>query len=114
MSGGDKTDITPEDLAEASGKAAATLAGSTLPAITTPPPSTTSQLDAALALLSTTIEAQRVKVDATDNTLATKQAAALGESPPNLVQQDQQGAAAIKKFPTPVLAPSGPGKVLSG
>ncbi len=65
MSGGDTTDTTPEKLAEASGKAAATLAASVISGIT-PPPSATLQLDAALVLLSTAIEAKRVTVDTED------------------------------------------------
>lgn len=114
MSGDGKLDIDPAKLAEASGKAAATLADSTASDLTPPPLSATSQLDAALVLLSTTIETQRVSMDTNDTTWATKQTAALTESPPNLVQQDQQNAnntnEITPKFPTPALAPQSTGK----
>ncbi len=48
---------------------------------------------------------------------ASKQAAALTESPPNLVQQDQQNAENLtgvaRTFPTPVRVPAPAGKVRS-
>lgn len=115
MGGKSKLDIESDQLASAAGKASATLAGSAVNAIPAPPPTVTSQLDAALALVATSSEALRVKVDTTDSMLATKQQAALTESPPVLVQQDQQGAQdynrATEQFPTPAVTPGVTGKI---
>jgi hypothetical protein len=110
-----KLQIETGQLASAAGKASQTLAASAVQAIPPPPPTVTSQLDAALALVATSSEALRVNVDATDSMWATKQQAALTESPPVLIQQDQQGAqdynrAAIQ-LPTPVMTPGSTGKV---
>lgn len=108
---GSKLDIQTEKLASAAGKAAQTLAASAVPAIPPPPPTATSQLDGALVGLATASEAMRVKVDAEDSVWATKQQAALTESPPVLSQQDQQGAQdytrAATQFPTPAMIPGG-------
>lgn len=92
MSGNDKLEIIPPVLADAAGKAAATQAGSVVSGIVAPPPPVTSQMDAALVLLGTTAETKRHLQDTADNTWAVKQSAALTESPPNLVAQDQQNA----------------------
>lgn len=108
-----KLDIEAGQLASAAAKASATLAASAVNAIPTPPPTAVSQLDAALVLVATNAEASRVNVDATDSTWATRQQAALTESPPVLVQQDQQGAQDYQRssqFPTPAMVPGGPGK----
>ncbi|MBS4730566.1 hypothetical protein MSM1_20325 [Mycobacterium sp. SM1] len=112
-----KLDIQTEKLASAAGKAAQTLAASAVPAIPPPPPTATSQLDAALVGLATASEAMRVKADAEGSLWATKQQAALTESPPVFTQQDQQGAhdynRAATQFPTPVMIPGGSaGKIL--
>lgn len=92
MSGNDKFEITPPVLADAAGKAAATQAGSVVSGIVAPPPTATSQMDGALVLMGTTGEAARQVQDTTDSGWAVKQAAALAESPPNLVAQDEQNA----------------------
>lgn len=114
---GDKTDITPEKLAQASAKADATLAASAASPIIPPPATATSLLDAVLVMLGTTIEATQAKVDATDSMYATRQAGAFAESPPQLVAQDQQNAANLTgvatTFPTPVMTSPVPGKVES-
>jgi hypothetical protein len=110
-----KLDIETEKLASAAGKASQTLAASTVPAIPPPPPTVSSQLDAALVGLATSSEALRVNVDTSDSVWATKQQAALTQSPPVLVQQDQQGAQdynrAASQFPTPEMIPGGAGKL---
>lgn len=114
MGGKSKLDIESDQLASAAGKASATLAGSAVNAIPAPPPTVTSQLDAALALVATSSEALRVKVDTTDSMLATKQQAALTESPPVLVQQDQHAAQDYERssqFPTPAVTPGVIGKI---
>lgn len=87
-----KLDIETDKLVGAAGKAGETLTASAVKAIPPPPPTATSQLDAALVLVSTSSEALRAKVDATDTTWATKQQAALTESPPVLQQQDTKAA----------------------
>ena len=116
MGAKNKLQIETDKLHSAAGKAGQTLAASTIPAIPPPPPTATSQLDAALALVSTHSEALRTKVDTLDTTLATKQHAALTESPPVLQQQDVQGAQDYERssqFPTPSVTPrgtAGPGK----
>jgi hypothetical protein len=110
-----KLQIDTQELASAAGKASQTLAASVVQAIPPPPPTVTSQLDAALALVTTSSEALRVKVDATDSMWATKQQAALTESPPVFTQQDQQGAQdytrAATQFPTPAITPGIAGKI---
>ncbi len=111
-----KLQIETGQLASAAGKASQTLAASAVQAIPPPPPTVTSQLDAALALVATSSEALRVDVDATGQRLwATKQQAALTESPPVLTQQDQQGAQDYNRdatqLPTPVMTPGSTGKV---
>ncbi|MDY6869266.1 MAG: hypothetical protein SV966_01370 [Actinomycetota bacterium] len=112
MGGKTKLDIETDQLHSAAGKAAQTLAGSVVPPIPPPPPTATSQLDAALALISSSAETMRTGLDTTDNTWATKQQAALTESPPVLQQQDTQAAGDYEKsatFPMPgVKPPIGP------
>lgn len=106
-----KLDIETDKLAGAAGKAGETLTASAPKPVPPPPPAVTSQLDAALALISTSSEALRAKVDATDTTWATKQQAALTESPPVLQQQDTQAAGDYQRaapppvFPTPGFKP---------
>ena len=106
-----KLEIETDQLNSAAGKAGETLAASTIPPIPAPPPTATSQLDAALALISTQSETLRTSVDTLDMTWATKQQAALTESPPVLQEQDVQGAQDYERssqFPMPeVRAPGG-------
>ena len=87
-----KLDIETDQLHSAAGKAGQTLAGSVIPTIPPPPPTTASQLDIALASISAQSELLRSKVDTVDTTWATKQQAALTESPPVLQEQDVQAA----------------------
>lgn len=118
MSGPIKLDIVTDELVDAASKASATAAGSALGPIATPPLTTTSQLDAALVLLSTTAETTRASLDARDNVWAIKQQTALTESPPVLAQQDQQGAADINgaatQIPKPPIATGAAGKLRIG
>lgn len=100
--------IQMDQLQSAAGKAGQTLAGSTIPPIPPPPPAATSQLDAALALISVEAEVLRTKVDTLDSTWATKQQAALTESPPVLQQQDTTAAGDMERsseFPMPQVKP---------
>jgi hypothetical protein len=100
--------IQMDQLESAAGKAGQTLTGSTIPPIPPPPPAAMSQLDAALALVSTQSEVLRTKVDTLDSTWATKQQAALTESPPVLQQQDTTAAGDMERsseFPTPQVKP---------
>lgn len=109
--------IQADQLHSAAGKAGQTLAGSTIPPIPPPPPAALSQLDAALALVSTQSEALRAKVDTVDSQWATKQQAALTESPPVLQQQDTTAAGDMERsseFPMPqVKPPIGPSDTTS-
>lgn len=105
-----RLDIETDQLHSAAGKAGQTLAGSVIPPIPPPPPTATSQLDAALALISTEGEALRETVDTTDTTWATKQQAALTESPAALQQEDIRAAQEYERhqFPMPtVKTPAG-------
>jgi hypothetical protein len=94
-----KLGIETDKLADATGKAGETLAASAVKAIPPPPPTATSQLDAALVLVTTSSEALRAKVDTTVTMWATKQQAALTESPPALQQQDTQAAWGYQRTP---------------
>lgn len=89
----DRMQLLPEDLASAAVTDAGTHAG------------------AVAASIKTSLTAR----DTADVAAATQRTAALTESPPVLVEQDQQGAEdytrAGAQFPTPVMAPSVPGKV---
>lgn len=72
-----------------------------------------SQLDAALAAVSAQSELLRSNVDTLDSTWATKQSAALTESPPVLQQQDVQGATEMEsvpqsEYPMPQINPIAP------
>ena len=103
-----KLDIQTDQLHSAAGKAGQTLAGSVIPTIPPPPPTTASQLDIALASISAQSELLRSKVDTVDTTWATKQQAALTESPPVLQEQDVQAAGDYERqsqFPTPEVKP---------
>ena len=103
-----KLDIETDQLHSAAGKAGQTLAGSVIPTIPPPPPTTASQLDIALASISAQSELVRSKVDTVDTTWATKQQAALTESPPVLQEQDVQAAGDYERqsqFPTPEVKP---------
>jgi len=106
-----KLQIDTQELASAGGKATQTLAGSVAPTFAPPPPTATSKLDAALVGVIAKTEAVRTNVDTTDSTWATKQQAALTQSPPVFTQQDQQGAQdytrVATEFPTPVMNPGG-------
>lgn len=104
-----KLDIETDQLHSAAGKASQTLAGSVVPPIPPPPPTTTSQLDAALALVSTESETLRSNLDTLDTTWATKQQAALTESPPVLQQEDLRAAQDYDRhqFPMPTVKPPG-------
>ena len=106
-----KLEIDTQELASAAGKASQTLAASAAPTFAAPPPTAISKLDAALLGVIAKSEALRVNVDTTDSTWATKQQAALTQSPPVLAQQDQQGAQdythVATEFPTPVMKPGG-------
>jgi hypothetical protein len=70
-------------IAIAAGKAGQTLARRVIPTIPPPPPTTASQLDIALAAISAGSELLRSRVDTVDTNWATKQQAAIPESPPN-------------------------------
>ena len=109
MSGDETLNISTEGLAHASEEAEATAAASAIAAVVPPPPTAVSKLDAALAVLSTTMETARAGVDRTDSTWAERQAAALSESPPELHEQDLRNAEKIgetqRHFPTPVVVP---------
>lgn len=101
-----KLDIETDKLQSAAGKAGQTLSGSVIPTIPPPPPTTASQLDIALASVSAQSELLRSKVDVVDTTWATKQQAALTESPPVLQQQDTQAAGDYERasqFPMPTV-----------
>ena len=103
-----KLDIQTDQLHSAAGKAGQTLAGSVIPTIPPPPPTTASQLDIALASISAQSELARSKVDTVDTTWATKQQAALTESPPVLQEQDVQAAGDYERqsqFPIPEVKP---------
>ncbi len=78
MSG--ELDIDLGALAGAAEQAAATMAGSAVTGISPPNAPAMSQMDAALARLSTSSEALRRDQDAIDATWATNQAAALAEA----------------------------------
>lgn len=101
--------IETQELANAGAKATQTLAGSAAPTFAPPPPAAESKLDAALLGVIAKTEAVRTTVDTTDSTWATKQQAALTQSPPVLAGQDQQAAQDYTKvqLPTPVMAPGG-------
>ncbi len=108
MGAQDTLKIQMDQLESAAGKAGQTLTGSTIPPIPPPPPAAMSQLDAALALVSTEGEALRTKVDTLDSTWATTQQAALTESPPVLQQQDTTAAGDMERsseFPMPQVKP---------
>jgi hypothetical protein len=102
-----KLDIETDQLHSAAGKAGQTLAGSVIPTIPPPPPTTSSQLDISLASISAQSELLRSKVDTVDTTWATKQQAALTESPPVLQEQDVKAAGAYERtqFPMPEVKP---------
>lgn len=91
------TKFQMDQLESAASKAGQTLTGSTIPPISPPPPAAMSQLDAALALVSTQGEVLRTKVDTLDSTWATKQQAALTESPQVLQQQDVAAAGDMER-----------------
>jgi len=106
----DLTKIKPADLATAAGKAAATQAAST-PAPIEPPASGSSPVDAAPAAVAQSIQALLAAQNTADTAAAAEQTAALTESPPALVQQDQTNAdnmntagagVNVIKLPTPV------------
>ena len=108
-----KLDIETDQLHSAAGKAGQTLAASVIGAIPPPPPAAMSQLDAALAAVSAQSELLRSNVDTLDSTWATKQSAALTESPPVLQQQDVQGATEMEsvpqsEYPMPQINPIAP------
>lgn len=93
--GGETLDIATEPLVAAQGLASSTAVGSAAVPVVVPPPTAVSALDGVAVSISTAMEASRLKVDATDTAAAQKQLAALTESPPVLITQDQQGAADI-------------------
>jgi hypothetical protein len=105
----DKLMIDPESLAVARGEAqqmAAELPG----ALVTPPAKVASPIDGALVELAEAIRTKVTAAEAADAAVADEQAAMLAESPPVLVQQDQQGAQVMTEagagisaiqFPTP-------------
>ncbi len=103
-----KLDIETDQLHSAAGKAGQTLAGSVIGTIPPPPPTATSQLDGALAGVSAQSELLRSQVDTLDSTWATKQSAALTESPPVLQQQDIDAAPTYQvptEYPMPEINP---------
>ena len=110
-----QTNIDPDVLAALSGEAANMAADSNFGALVTPPPTVTSLLDTVAVAVSTAIQGMVTTVDTADTTTATEQATMLAESPPVLVQTDQQGADQIGaiQFPAPVMAHGEPGKVWS-
>lgn len=101
--GGDDTlKIAKGPLAQALGCADATATASAATAIVTTGPAAKSQLDAVAVSISTLMEGVKTKVDTTDSVAATKQLAALTESPPAIFEQDLDGAAKITAAaPTP-------------
>jgi hypothetical protein len=110
---GDKLDIDPDELAALSGQAANMAASANFVGLVTPPPAVSSLLDTVAVGLSAAIQAMVAPLDTADSAAATEQATMLAESPPVLVQQDQQGADQIGATviqPTPITAP-GPGEV---
>jgi len=104
-----KLQIDTQELASAGGKATQTLTGSAAPTFAPPPPAAASKLDAALVGVIAKTEAVRTNVDTTDSLWATKQQAALTQSPPVLAQQDQHAAQDYNQvqFPMPVMKPGG-------
>ncbi|PJE02573.1 MAG: hypothetical protein CK429_34185 [Mycobacterium sp.] len=112
-----KLDIETGQLASAGGKATSTQAGSATTAPPSPPSTVTSQLDAALALLATSSTTALAAADTADSAAATRQQAALTQSPPVFVAQDQRGAQdytrAGASMPTPVMGRGSTGLVPS-
>lgn len=76
---------------------------------------TASTLDGALAVLIAATEARHADADETDHGWASRQAAALAESPPQLEKQDVANAEEIQRvqqrFPMPTVVSGTPGGV---
>lgn len=111
----DKLDINTEKLGSAAGQSTGTASSSALSPLPPPPPVVMSQLDAALIAMQATCDTLKLRVDAEHIAAATKQAAALTESPPVLQAGDVEDATHIEQsatvipFPLPGLAPGVPG-----
>lgn len=109
----DRMSIRPEDLSAAASKSGTTQAARGPVVIASPPPAAAgSPVDAAAGGVATTIQGALAATDTADVTAVTKQTAALTESPPELVEQDHQNAAAItaaSQFPMPVVRAPGAG-----
>lgn len=119
MSSTDNTlNINTENIATATGTATAAQASSAPALIVPPTPGGPSLLDAATVGMTTAIE-EMIKTSAGRDAIAvTKQATALTESPPVIVQQDHQAAdeitaaaATIPEFPMPAAAAATDGQV---
>lgn len=108
----DRTKIRPEDLAAAATSSAATEAARAPVTVVSPPQASAgSPVDAAAVAVGTAIQTALAGADTDDVSAVTKQTAALTESPPELVEQDEENAANITaagQFPMPTIAaPSG-------
>lgn len=109
--GTDELNIDTGKLAQAESKATATAAASAPATLASPPTTASSLMDAALVVLSTAIDAQRVTADTRDTAWTTKQAAALTQSPPVLIEGDENMAHEIQGIPIPITLPPHTGKV---
>lgn len=92
---GDELRMNTLEVAAAGGAAAGAAGSSAVNGIVPPPPTSTSLLDGALSALSADIETLLTKENAADAKEAAEQSAMLAQSPPLLVQQDQDGAGEI-------------------
>lgn len=110
----DRMNIRPEDLAAAATASTETQAARAPVTIASPPPvSAGSPVDAAAVGVATSIQGLLAARDAADITAVSSQTAALNESPPELVHQDQANAdtmtAAGEWFPMPPIGPTDAG-----
>lgn len=113
----ERTQIQPEALATAAAQSAATASARAPRTIASPPlDAAGSPVDVAAVAAAATIQSALAVQDMADVAAVTKQTACLTESPPALVQQDQDNAADITRaaqFPIPTMAPPDSGKVWS-
>ncbi|AFV14934.1 hypothetical protein OEM_p200110 (plasmid) [Mycobacterium intracellulare subsp. yongonense 05-1390] len=113
MSSTDNTlNVSPERLAAGAATAGATETASVPAPLVPPPPGGTSLLDIAAGAAANAIVAMIAKADAADAAAAGTQTASLTESPPTVVQQDQQAAGDYQRsvtFPIPAVTPLAPG-----
>lgn len=111
----DRMQIQPDALAAAAASSTATEAARSPVTIPSPPPAAAgSPVDASAVGVAASIQGLLAARDAADITAVSKQTAALNESPPELVHQDQTNAdnmtAAGERFTMPTVMPPG-GKV---